>query len=95
MLYTCRQGCLDDILRTMYDNRNRLCTDVSSELKSSFGSIVYDTIIPRNVRLAEAPSYGKPALYYDKNSVGAKAYNALAAEILSKDPESANLPRQQ
>ena len=75
----------------MYDNLNRLCADVSQELKSNFGALVYDTIIPRNVRLAEAPSYGKPALYYDKNSPGAKAYCALADEMLAKDPDSAHL----
>ena len=54
------------------------------ELKKNFGDLVYETIIPRNVRLAEAPSYGKPAMYYDKSSVGSKAYLALAAEIISK-----------
>ena len=75
---------IEGILRTMFDNRNRLSTDVSDELKKNFGDLVYETIIPRNVRLAEAPSYGKPAMYYDKSSVGSKAYLALAAEIISK-----------
>ena len=75
---------IEGILRTMFDNRNRLSTDVSEELKKNFGDLVYETIIPRNVRLAEAPSYGKPAMYYDKSSVGSKAYLALAAEIISK-----------
>ena len=75
---------IEGILRTMYDNRNRLSTDVSDELKNNFGDLVYDTIIPRNVRLAEAPSYGKPAMYYDKSSVGSKAYLALAAEVIEK-----------
>ncbi|MGN1281961.1 MAG: ParA family protein, partial [Succinivibrio sp.] len=54
---------IEGILRTMFDNRNRLSTDVSDELKQNFGDLVYETIIPRNVRLAEAPSYGKPAMY--------------------------------
>lgn len=75
---------IEGILRTMFDNRNRLSTDVSDELKKNFGDLVYETIIPRNVRLAEAPSYGKPAMYYDKSSVGSKTYLSLAAEIISK-----------
>ena len=75
---------IEGILRTMFDNRNRLSTDVSDELKKNFGDLVYETIIPRNVRLAEAPSYGKPAMYYDKSSVGSKAYLALAAEVIEK-----------
>ena len=75
---------IEGILRTMFDNRNRLSTDVSDELKKNFGDLVYETIIPRNVRLAEAPSYGKPAMYYDNASVGSKAYLSLAAEIISK-----------
>ena len=76
---------LEGILRTMFDNRNRLSTDVSNELQKNFGNLVYKTIIPRNVRLAEAPSFGKPAMYYDKSSAGSKAYLALAAEIIEKD----------
>lgn len=76
---------IEGILRTMFDNRNRLSTDVSEELKRNFGDLVYQTIIPRNVRLAEAPSFGKPAMYYDKSSVGSKAYLALAGEIIEKD----------
>ncbi len=75
---------IEGILRTMFDNRNRLSTEVSEELKSNFGDLVYKTIIPRNVRLAEAPSFGKPAIYYDKSSVGSKAYLALAGEIIEK-----------
>lgn len=76
---------IEGILRTMFDNRNRLSTDVSEELKKNFGNLVYKTIIPRNVRLAEAPSFGKPAMYYDKSSIGSKAYLALAAEVIEKD----------
>lgn len=76
---------IEGILRTMYDSRNRLSSDVSNELKQNFGDLVYQTIIPRNVRLAEAPSFGKPAMYYDQGSPGAKAYLALAGEIVEKD----------
>ena len=76
---------IEGILRTMFDSRNRLSSDVSNDLKDSFGDLVYQNIIPRNVRLAEAPSFGKPAMYYDKASAGAKAYLALAGEILEKD----------
>ena len=61
---------IEGILRTMFDNRNRLSSDVSDELKRNFDTLVYETIIPRNVRLAEAPSFGKPAMYYDKSSMG-------------------------
>ena len=64
---------IEGILRTMYDHRNRLSNDVSDQLKQHFGDKVYRTVIPRNVRLAEAPSFGTPAMYYDKSSVGAKA----------------------
>ena len=74
------------LLRTMYDPRSNLSRDVSQELISVFKDKVYNTAIPRNIRLAEAPSYGLPALMYDKTSRGALAYLALAAEMLRKDP---------
>tara|TARA_R110000772_G_scaffold186835_2_gene298031 strand:- start:5275 stop:6078 length:804 start_codon:yes stop_codon:yes gene_type:complete len=73
---------IEGILRTMYDPRNRLTLDVSEQLKEYFGSKVYRTVIPRNIRLAEAPSYGLPVIAYDKASRGALAYIALAGEIL-------------
>ncbi|EPD5886576.1 ParA family protein [Vibrio cholerae] len=76
---------IEGILRTMYDPRNRLANEVSEQLKKHFGSKVYRTVIPRNVRLAEAPSHGKPAMYYDKQSAGAKAYLALAGEMLRRE----------
>ena len=76
---------IEGVLRTMYDPRNRLCSDVSDQLKKHFGEKVYRTIIPRNIRLAEAPSFSTPVMYYDKNSTGAKAYLALAAEILRSE----------
>ena len=75
---------LEGLLRTMYDGRNRLTQDVSAELLNHFGSRVYETVIPRNVRLAEAPSHGMPIIQYDKSSLGAKAYLALAQEILQQ-----------
>ncbi|MGC9551795.1 ParA family protein [Vibrio metoecus] len=76
---------IEGLLRTMYDPRNRLANEVSDQLKKHFGSKVYRTVIPRNVGLAEAPSHGKPAMYYDKQSAGAKAYLALAGEMLRRE----------
>ncbi len=76
---------VDGLLRTMYDARNNLSSQVSQQLVKHFGNKVYSTVIPRNVRLAEAPSHGLPALLYDKNSSGALAYLALAGEILRRD----------
>lgn len=75
---------IEGILRTMYDPRNRLANDVSEQLKTHFGDQVYRTVIPRNVRLAEAPSFGSPAMYYDKTSSGSKAYLALAGEVIRR-----------
>ena len=76
---------IEGLLRTMYDPRNRLSNEVSDQLKKHFGTKVYRTVIPRNVRLAEAPSHGKPAMYYDKYSAGSKAYLALAGEMLRRE----------
>lgn len=76
---------IEGLLRTMFDNRNMLATQVSGQLISHFGKKVYETVIPRNIRLAEAPSYGLPVLSYDKSSKGALAYLELAAEIIKKD----------
>lgn len=76
---------IEGLLRTMYDPRNRLANEVSDQLKKHFGNKVYRTVIPRNVRLAEAPSHGKPAMYYDKHSAGSKAYLALAGEMLRRE----------
>lgn len=75
---------IEGILRTMYDSRNRLSVDVSKQLIEHFQDKVYRTVIPRNVRLAEAPSHGLPALHYDKRSQGASAYLVLAGELLRK-----------
>lgn len=79
------------ILRTMYDPRMSLTGDVSAQLTEFFGDKVYRTCIPRNVRLAEAPSFGKPILIYDKQSKGALAYLALAGEILRRNETQAAL----
>ena len=75
---------IEGLLRTMYDPRNSLTNDVSAQLIQHFGGRVYETVIPRNVRLAEAPSHGEPVLSYDPQSKGAIAYLALAAEVLQK-----------
>ncbi|WP_431687440.1 ParA family protein [Hahella sp. NBU794] len=80
---------IEGLLRTMYDPRNSLTLDVSRQITDYFGDKVYRSIIPRNVRLAEAPSYGVPALKYDKSSRGAIAYLALAGEIIRKDRKAA------
>ncbi len=76
------------LVRTMFDPRSNLSRDVSEQLQSHFKEKVYNTSIPRNIRLAEAPSHGLPVLIYDKNSRGALAYLALAAEMLRKDSSS-------
>ncbi|MDR9436873.1 MAG: ParA family protein [Thiohalophilus sp.] len=76
---------VEGLLRTMFDPRNNLANDVSGQLIFHFPQQVYRTVIPRNVRLAEAPSHGLPVINYDKSSRGALAYLALAGEILRKD----------
>lgn len=75
---------IEGLLRTMYDPRNSLTRDVSRQLIQYFGDKVFRTVIPRNVRLAEAPSHGLPAILYDRQSRGAVAYMALAGEIKRK-----------
>lgn len=74
---------IEGLLRTMFDPRNTLAQQVSDQLQQHFGEKVYRTVIPRNVRLAEAPSYGVPALYHDALSKGTQAYLALAGELLN------------
>ncbi|NOX09336.1 MAG: ParA family protein [Gammaproteobacteria bacterium] len=78
---------LQGLLRTMFDARNNLANEVSDQLLQHFGDTVYRTIIPRNVRLAEAPSHGVPVLDYDKSSRGAVAYLALAGEVLRREED--------
>ena len=75
---------IEGLLRTMYNPQSTLTQQVSAELEKHFGDKVYKTIVPRNVRLAEAPSYGKPVIAFDRNSKGAQAYSALAQEILER-----------
>jgi chromosome partitioning protein len=75
---------IEGILRTMYDGRNNLAAAVSDQLTENFGDLVYRTLIPRNIRVAEAPSYGLPVLLYDPRSKGAVAHVALAGEMLRR-----------
>jgi chromosome partitioning protein len=81
---------IEGLLRTMFDPRNTLAQQVSEQLQQHFGDKVYRTIIPRNVRLAEAPSYGMPVLYHDKASKGTQAYLALAGELLNNAKQQAH-----
>ncbi len=81
---------IEGLLRTMYDGRNRLALDVSAQLTQHFPGRVYSTVIPRNVRLAEAPSHGLPIVQYDEKSQGALAYLTLAGEMLRRVDETKN-----
>ncbi len=82
---------IEGLLRTMFDPRNTLAQQVSDQLQQHFGNKVYVTVIPRNIRLAEAPSYGVPVLYHDKTSKGTQAYLALANELLNPATKSASV----
>ena len=73
------------VVLTMYDKRNKLTTQIENDVRGFLGAQVYRTVIPRNVRMSEAPSHGKPALLYDFNCPGAKAYAHLASEVLRKE----------
>lgn len=77
---------VEGLLRTMFDGRNNLGAEVSAQLVQRFGDKVFATLVPRNVRLAEAPSHGKPVTLYDPESRGAQAYTALAAELIAREP---------
>ena len=79
---------IEGILRTMYDPRSKLTSEVNGQLFNYFGDAVYRTVVPRNIRLAEAPSFGKPVIKYDRQSRGAIAYLALAGELLRRHDES-------
>lgn len=76
---------LQGIVLTMYDQRNKLSESVETDVRSYFGQSVYKTVIPRNVRVSEAPSFGKPVLMYDISCAGSQAYAALAAEVLKQE----------
>ena len=75
---------VEGIVFTMYDNRNNLCRQVVDNVRASLDEHIYNTVIPRNVRLAEAPSYGMPITQYDSRSTGAESYRLLAAEVISR-----------
>ncbi len=76
---------LQGVVLTMYDSRNRLSEQVAHDVRGHFGAIVYDTVIPRNVRISEAPSHGKPVILYDTRCIGARAYVSLAREVLKRE----------
>jgi chromosome partitioning protein len=76
---------IDGIVLTMYDDRMKLTRDVEAEVRTHFGEAVFRTVVPRNVRLAEAPSHGRPILQYDIKSRGAEAYLALARELAGRE----------
>jgi len=84
---------IEGVLRTMFDPRNNLANEVSAQLIAHFGDKVFRTVIPRNIRLAEAPSFGKPALFHDKESRGALAYLALAGEMIRREEEATGAVR--
>ena len=75
---------IDGVLLTMYDARLNLSRQVAAEAREYFGSEVFETVVPRNIRLAEAPSFGKPIILYDVSSVGAKAYMSVAKELMAR-----------
>jgi chromosome partitioning protein len=83
---------IDGVLLTMFDQRLNLSRQVAEEAKEYFGERVYKTVIPRNVRLAEAPSFGKPIVLYDILSAGAQSYLSLAREIMSRDALAGGCP---
>jgi chromosome partitioning protein len=94
-----RQGLNPDLnvlgmVRTMYDRRNSLAGEVAEQLQEHFEDRLFRTVIPRNVRLAEAPSYGKPVIEYDRQCAGSQAYLALACEVLRRTPDTAGLVEQ-
>src|SRR5690606_14352924 len=76
---------INGIVLTMFDRRNRLSEQVASDVRQYLGSQVYETMIPRNVRISEAPSHGMPALIYDHRCPGSQAYISLARELLTRD----------
>ena len=79
---------IDGVMLTMYDPRNRLSAQVAADVRKHLGRAVFQTMIPRNVRIAEAPAFGKPGLMYDPHCTGSKAYKALATEMLSRHSKS-------
>ena len=80
---------IEGLLLTMFDERNNLSSAVAADLRAFYAGLVFDTVIPRNVRLAEAPSYGKPVMFYDERSRGTESYLQLAKEMVTNDEETA------
>jgi len=76
---------IQGVVLTMFDRRNRLSEQVAGDVRSHFGETVYQTVIPRNVRVSEAPSFGKPVLIYDINCAGSQAYLKLAREVVHRE----------
>ena len=76
---------IQGVVMTMFDRRNSLSEQVLNDVRGTMGNLVYDTVIPRNVRLSEAPSYGKPALLYDLKCAGSQAYLRLATEVIRRE----------
>ena len=72
------------VVMTMFDGRTKLCNEVVGEVRNLLGAKVFETVIPRSTKLAEAPSFGKPIIYYDKYSAGAAAYELLAQEVIAR-----------
>ena len=83
---------IQGIVLTMYDRRNNLCDQVAQDVRAHMGDAVYDTVIPRNVRVSEAPSHGKPVLIYDMNCAGSQAYIRLAREVLRRERARGPVP---
>ena len=79
---------IQGVVLTMYDKRNNLSAQVAADVREHFGDTVYDTVIPRNVRISEAPSFGKPVLLYDLHCSGAQAYLNLAKEVVKQERSS-------
>ncbi len=82
---------IQGIVLTLYDRRNNLCRMVAADVRNYLGNKVYDTVIPRNVRVSEAPSHGKPALLYDMRCAGSQAYIKLAREMLRREGQAAGI----
>ena len=80
---------MQGIVLTMFDSRNKLSAMVANDVRDHFGDLVYNTVVPRNVRVSEAPSFGQPVLIYDLKCPGSQAYAALAAELLRQEPQAA------
>ena len=82
---------IQGLILTMYDRRSALSGQVANDVRAHFGDKVYDSVIPRNVRVAEAPSFGKPALIYDLKCAGSQAYLRLAKEVVKRERERMKL----